>query len=427
MKRLITASLLLVMAAAAWSQKSVTIWQCYDSAAITTSLSGESDLYGAMSELHDRNLASAWLPSLDLNGSFSYQSDVVDMSDMFSSLPIDPGILPSIPHEQYRATLDVSQVFWDGGVTRSARAVEQVVSELNMKQNEADIYRLREQVNNYYFSILLTASQAEVTRLLIADIDARIGETASAVANGVLTPVTLDVLRAEKIKAGQMLTDLDRRHDALAGALEHITGMTGLRDAVLMLPEPAITGDESIDNPDLRLFDVRSRQLEVSKNLLKSQRMPKAFGYIQGGYGNPPGNNFLSETADFYYSLGAGIKWNIFDWNKSSNDRRSLTVQQQLLEIKRGAAEESLHRLLTLKKAEIDALRESGDSDDELIAIRQKVAAAAASQLENGTITASQYLTELNNEKQAVLNAAMRKIGISRAEVEYIYITGYNK
>lgn len=419
--------MLMVMAAAAWSQKSVTIWQCYDSAAITTFLSGERDLYSTISDLHDRNLTAVWLPSLDLNGSFSYQSDVVDMSEMFSSLPIDPGILPSIPHEQYRATLDVSQVFWDGGVTRSARAVEQVVSELNMKQNEADIYRLREQVNNYYFSLLLTASQAEVTRLLIADLDARIGETASAVANGVLTPVTLDVLRAEKIKAGQVLTELNRRHDALAGALEHITGMTGLKDAILMLPEPAISGDETIDNPDLRLFDIRSRQLEVSKNLLKSQRMPKAFGYIQGGYGNPPGNNFLSETADFYYSFGAGIKWNIFDWNKSSNDRRSLALQQQLIDIKRGAAEESLHRMLTLKKAEIDGLRESGASDDELIAIRQKVAAAAASQLENGTITASQYLTELNNEKQAVLNAAMRKIGISRAEVEYIYITGYNK
>ena len=257
MKRLITASLILGMAASAWSQKSVTLWQCYDSAAVVSSLSGERDLYSAMSGLHDMNLAAAWLPSLDLNGSFSYQSDVVDMSDMLSSLPVPAGSLPSIPHEQYRATLDISQVFWDGGVTRSARAVEQVVSELNMKQNDAEIYRLREQVNNYYFSLLLTASQMEVTGLLIADLDARISETASAVSNGVLTAVTLDVLKAEKIKAAQMLTELTRRHDALAGALEHITGMTGLKDAELMLPEPTITGDETIDNPDLRLFDAK--------------------------------------------------------------------------------------------------------------------------------------------------------------------------
>jgi outer membrane protein TolC len=427
MKRIILAAVLLLVLYPAGSQKLVTLWQCYDSASVTTPLSGERDLYLQASALKDRSLSSAWLPEMNLNGSYSYQSDVVNMSDLLSSIPLPPGSLPSIPHEQYRATLDLSQVIWDGGVTRSAREVEQVISELNMKQNEADIYRLREQVNNYYFSALLVASQTEVTGLLIADIDARINEAVSAVKNGIVAPVTLDVLRAEKIKAEQTLTDLTMRHEALISALEQITGMKGLKDAVLLLPEPAISGNETIDNPDLRLFDARNRQLEVSKNLLKRQRMPKAFGFAQAGYGNPPGNNFLSETADFYYSFGAGIKWNIFDWNKNSNDRKSLAVQQQLLDIRRNAMEESLQRLLTLKMAEISSLKEAAASDDELIAIRKKVVATAVSQLENGTITASQYLTELDNEKQAVLNAAIRKISITRSEIDYIYITGHNK
>ena len=58
-------------------------------------------------------------------------------------------------------------------MTRSARAVEQVVNELNMKQNEADVYRLREQVNNYYFSVLLVSSQIDVTGILISDLDGK--------------------------------------------------------------------------------------------------------------------------------------------------------------------------------------------------------------------------------------------------------------
>lgn len=69
----------------------------------------------------------------------------------------------------------------------------------------------------------------------------------------------------------------------------------------------------------------------------------------QAGYGNPPGNNFLSDKADIYYSLGAGLKWNIYDWGKNSNERKTLAIQQQLLEIRRGAAEESLQRMLTLE------------------------------------------------------------------------------
>ena len=84
-----------------------------------------------------------------------------------------------------------------------------------------------------------------------------------------------------------------------------------------------------------------------------------------------------------------------------------------------------MQRVLTLKMAEIESLREASARDEELIALRGRIAAAAASQLRNGTITASQYMTELNSEKQAVITAAARKISIARAETEYLYITGY--
>src|SRR5665647_46673 len=132
MNKLIVAAMLLALSHAALPQKIVTLWQCYDSAAVATPLSGEGVLYSEMSSLRNQNLASAWLPSLDLNSSFSYQSDVADITKMLGSIPLPPGSLPTIPHEQYRAAFDVSQVLWDGGVTRSARAVEQVVNELNM-------------------------------------------------------------------------------------------------------------------------------------------------------------------------------------------------------------------------------------------------------------------------------------------------------
>ncbi len=427
MKKILITAAVLLAALAVSGQRTVTLWECYDSAAATTPLALEVALYTEISELKDRNLSAAYLPALDLNGSALYNSDVVDMSDMLGSLPIPPGSLPSIPHEQYKATFDVSQVIWDGGVTRNARAVEQVVKELNMQQNEADIYRLREQINNYYFLIMLTSSQAEVVEILITELDAKIRDTQSGVSNGVISAVTLDVLEAEKIKATQSLIEMKYRKAALIKALEQMTGIKDLEGAVLSMPEPVIADDIVSDHPDLRLFDIRNHQLEVSKSLLKSQRMPKAFAFAQLGYGNPPGSNFLSDKADVYYSMGAGLKWNIFDWNRNSNERQSLTIQQQLIDIKKSVTTESLQRMLTIKKSEIASLREAAVSDADLISIRKKIVSAAASQLENGTITASQYLTELNSEKQAVISASIRQISIARAEVEYMNITGKNK
>jgi len=424
MKKIFCAAFILVTLPAAFGQRIVTLQQCYDSAAVATPLAREAAIFSEMSSLRDRNLAAAYLPTLDLNGSFVYNSDIPDLSGMLGALPVPPGSLPAIPHEQYRATLDVAQTIWDGGVTRSARAVEQVVRELNLQQNEADIYSLHEQINNYFFSSMLLALQMEVTEIMISELDARIKEAESGVKNGAVPAVTIDILFAEKVKALQMLTEMRHRHDALLSALGMITALGDLRGVALMLPDQTTLSEEIAYNPDLHLFDLRSKQLEMSKDLLKSQRMPKAFGFAQLGYGNPPGTNFFSETADAYYSVGAGLKWNIWDWRRNSNERQSLTLQQQLTDIRKSAAEEGLERLLTLKRAEIAALRETADSDEILISARKRIATVSASQLENGTVTASQYITDLNSEKQAVINAGLRLINIARAEAEYINITG---
>ena len=424
MKKIFCAAFLLVSLSAADGQRIVTLQQCYDSAAAATPLAREAAIFSEISSLRDRNLAAAYLPVIDLNGSFVYNSDIPDLSGMFGALPVPPGSLPAIPHEQYRATLDLTQTVWDGGVTRSARAVEQVVRELNLQQNEADIYRLHEQINNYFFSSMLLALQTDVTEIMISELDARIQEAESGVKNGAVPAVTLDILFAEKVKALQSLTEMRYRRDALLSALGMITGLGDLRCAELMLPDQTTLPDGIVNNPDLHLFDLRSKQLEMSKELLKSQRMPKAFGFAQLGYGNPPGTNFFSETADAYYSVGAGLKWNIWDWRKNSNERQSLTLQQQLTDIRKSAAEESLERLLALKRAEIASLREAAESDEILISARKRIAVVSASQLENGTVTATQYITDLNSEKQAVINAGLRRINIARAEAEYINITG---
>ena len=70
------------------------------------SLAGEKTAYSDISELKDENLSKEWLPTLDANGSFIYNSSVVDMRGVLGSLPI-PGIANAIkplPNEQYKIT-----------------------------------------------------------------------------------------------------------------------------------------------------------------------------------------------------------------------------------------------------------------------------------------------------------------------------------
>ena len=77
------------------AQKIVTLKECYDNAMGTNALAGEKSSNEQVSKLKDQNIATAWLPSLDANGSFVYNSSVIDMKSALGALPI-PGIADAI-------------------------------------------------------------------------------------------------------------------------------------------------------------------------------------------------------------------------------------------------------------------------------------------------------------------------------------------
>jgi outer membrane protein TolC len=80
--------------------------------------------------------------------------------------------------------------------------------------------------------------------------------------------------------------------------------------------------------------------------------------------------------------------------------------------------------LLEAKNSEIESLKALIDRDSELITLRKKITASAESQYQNGIITATEYLNELNTERQAVINYEIHKINLSMARIEYLNISG---
>ena len=152
--------------------------------------------------------------------------------------------------------------------------------------------------------------------------------------------------------------------------------------------------------------------------------MPKAFGFATLGYGNPPGSDFFRDEFAPYYIVGAGVKWNIFDWNKSKNEKQMVTIQKSIIENRKNDLTDNLRRQLESKNAEIQSLKALIESDSELITLRKRITSSAESQYENGTITATDYLNEMNSERQALVNYEIHKINLALANVEYLNISG---
>jgi outer membrane protein TolC len=408
------------------AQKILTLKECYDRAMTANALAGEKTGYSDISRLKDENLVKGWLPTLDANGSFIYNSSVLDLSSVLGSLPI-PGIAGAIkplPNEQYKVTVDINQVIYDGGAIKGARALEKADLLVNQKQTETDLYKLRGQINNFYFNLLLLARQKELLNNYLEIIKKRIESMQSGINNGVTLKSDEDVLTSEKINIEQQLAENEIRNTSFLKILSDLTGKEIDSSTEFMLPVLSGELSNELSHPELQLFDLRKEQLAAGMKVIDSKRMPKAFGFATFGYGNPPGANFFKNEFAPYYVLGASIKWNIFDWNKTKNEKQIISFQQSIIENRKNDLSDNLKRLLESKYSEIESLKALIETDSELIILRKRITASSESQYQNGTITATEYLNELNSERQAMINFEIHKINLSMARIEYLNISG---
>jgi outer membrane protein TolC len=425
-KKICQIFILLLIPATALPQKLLTLKECYDLAMSANAISGEKDVHNEIWSARDRNISKGWLPLIDANASAVYQSDVVEMGTALASVPI-PGLadaFPVMPHDQYKLSLDINQMIYDGGAIKGARKAEQAELLVNLKQTEVDLYKYRSQVNSFYFSILLQERQRELLGNYLELLNKRIATLSSAADNGVILRSDIDVLTSEKLKIEQQANEALIRKEALLIALSQITGTSLDPSVTLVLPEVPSRLEDSLQRPEIELFDLRKKQLDAGLEITKSKRMPKIFGYASFGYGSPPGQNFFEEDFGTYYMVGGGIKWNIFDWNKTRNEKEVISLQQNLVEGRKRDLSDNLKRQLELKDAEIRSLSSLTESDARIIEIRKRISATAESQYSNGTITATDYLNEINSERQAIVNSEIHKIGLAMARVEYLNISG---
>jgi outer membrane protein TolC len=407
-----------------YSQKILTLKECYDKALTANALAGEKEAYSSISVIKDENLKKGWLPTLDANATANYISDVVDFKKALSAIPAMSSAFSPMPHDQYKLTVDINQVIYDGGAIKSGRALEKADLNINKKQTETDLYKLRGQINTYYFSVMLLLRQKELLKNYLNLIEKRISTMQSALTNGVLIKSDIDVLSSEKIKLEQQITENELRKSSFLKILSDLTGSEIDTSVEFVLPEQNQNLTEELMRPELQLFDLRKEQLTAGLQLAQSKRMPKAFGFATFGYGSPPGNNFFSNNFDSYYIVGGGIKWNIFDWNKVKNEKQVITLQQGILDNRKKDLEDNLYRQLESKRSEISSLKTLIETDSELITLRKRITASAESQYENGTITATEYLNEMNSEQQAVINSEIHKISLTMARIEYLNISG---
>ncbi|RQW04109.1 TolC family protein, partial [candidate division KSB1 bacterium] len=376
-------------------------------------------------ELNRANLNTRWLPSLGATANATYQSDVVDFGQVLAGLPfpLPSNTFSTMPKEQYKLTLDLRQTIYDGGAVSAGKKVERATLDADLGALQTEFYQVRDQVNQVYFALLMLEKQEELAVIFREELLQRQAALQSGVSNGVILPSAVDVLEAELLNVEQQIAELAIQHDKAKRILGLLIG-EDIAEATLLLPPVQMPSSTGILRPEMELFKKQALALEMNKKRLRSQRLPKAALFGTYGYGRPPGSDFFNDDFDVYYIVGAAVSWDIFSWNSVRRSREILQAQQYIVKAKEAQFEQRIRIALQHSRAEYDRIKALLQSDAKLLAVREKIKNAAAARLNNGAISATEFTTELNAERQARVNFEMHKIQLVAAIVQHLTISG---
>lgn len=365
------------------------------------------------------NLDKNYLPQFALTGRASYQSDV-------TQVPISiPGQeIPVIDKDMFDFYLGLNQLIWDGGINKQQKILEEANLQISQQQVDVELYKVKERVNGLFFKILLLQQNRDLLLSNKKVVEDKIKEMESGIRHGMVLSSTADVLRAQVLQIDQRITEID------ADVIAHYKMLGELLELKIPVTTPLILPDPEIETtvfknhrPEYELLSLNQTKLELSKNLVSASYMPKFSGFGKLGYGKP-GLNMLNDGFDSYYYVGVGLSWDIVNWNKQKNQKKILEVQQGIIETEKEAFAKNIKVQVEDDVAQIDKYSELIQTDEEIISLRKKITTTASSQLDNGTITSSQYLDELNRETAARMDLEMHRIQLSFAKINYLKTIG---
>jgi outer membrane protein TolC len=410
--------LFLLLANSSFSQ-TLTLEKVNEMARQNYPLTRQKDLIRQTKEINVDNLNKGYLPQLSVSGQATYQSDVTSVKIPLPGINIEP---PS--KDQYKIVADVNQMIYDGGYTKQQKNMQAVNAEVEEQKIEVELYKLTDRINQIYLSILFIDEQLKQTELIRKDLETGMKKVEAQVQNGVAFKSNLNLLKAEILKVEQRVIELNATRTGLIDVLSLFTGETYTSSTVFEKPTVVSSvPEQTVLRPELKLFHSQQKLLSGQNNIIKARNLPKASLFLQGGYGRP-GLNMLENKFAAYYITGVRFNWAFGGLYTLKKEKELVEVNKKMVSVQQDAFLLNTNTQLKQQQAEIDKISQLIAKDMEIIELRIKVKDAAKAQLENGVITANDYLREVNAEDQARQTLIMHQLQLLQAQINYQTING---
>jgi outer membrane protein TolC len=397
----------------ATAQETLSLQDCYTLVAKNYPLAKQTILLDQQTKLENDIVRTGKLPKLDFLAQSSYQSDVT-----FFPVNIPNSSVQPTNKDQYKTTLSVNQLIYNGGIIKASSELKKKEFKTKQQQVSVKLYQLKSRINQLYFSILLLQEQKQLIKAKTTQLHAKLKEINAGIEYGSVMPASNQVLEAELLKINQQIVAIDSDRNLFIESLSAIIGKNIDKTSDLDNPTININFNTSIDRPESALFQLQKEQINASKTVITKKNRPKIVGFAIGGYGNP-GLNVLDNSFQTFYMVGFKLNWNIFDWNNVKMQHQSLEINNKIIENQQDVFNLNTNIQLQEQQAEIEKINAFIKTDKQIIELREKVLQSASSQLKNGVITPSAYLTEFTNLFEAKNNLNLHTIQLLLAKATY--------
>lgn len=410
------------MCSALPSQTILTLEECKQKAVDNYPLIRQYDLISLSEKYSLSNLSKNYLPQFALNGQATYQSAVTKIPVDFSSLPISVNI-PTMNKDQYKATIDASQLIWDGGTIKSKKEITKANTEVRNKNVDIQLYSVKEKINELYFGILMIDEQLKILNLAESDMKTNRDVVASMLKNGIAMQSDLDQIDVELLNIDQKYTEQTSIRQAYLKMLGLFIHMDLNNNTQLEKPQSEEQLFGQINRPELSLYDSQRTLYSMQNSSITAKNMPQISLFAQGGYGRP-GLNMLENKFGFFAIGGIKLNWNLSNLYTKRNENRLIDNNISDIDILQDVFLFNVDIQLTEKQEEINKLKKLIDKDEEIISLRNRVKTTSESKYKNGVYQVNDLIRDINTENQARQTKALHEIQYLMSIYNYKHIQG---
>ena len=384
------------------------------------------DRYGLLDLTEEYTLKNAYMnyfPQISLSGSASWQAQALEFPFDLSPYGID---LPTFSKDQYAAVLELSQVIWDGGMIAANRANIRAKADVDMAQQDMNMYSLKERVNDLYFGILYIEQQIRQTDILMEDLRREYGRIESCIANGVANASDLDLIEVERITQKQNRETLSSMLEAYLRVLTLMTGVRISSADQLVMPVPegmdkevmlSSLIDAEIRRPELELYKAQEHEIDTQLDYWTAGGLPQISIFIRGGYGRP-GLNMMDNSFQPFAIGGVRLVWNISKLYSLGYGKKIVDYSKGQINTLRETFLFNTNLQIQEQVAEIRRYFRMVEDDEKIVGLREDIRRSTEAAVENGTKSASDLLLDVNKESMARKQLIMHQIEMMKALYE---------